>query len=138
MPDSSYQGKRPLAVSIDPDPQMLDTFKEILGKEGMQVLGEISSLKGLALIRETLPDVILLEVILDDDMDGWELSQKCRAEVLTYKIPVIMVTARPRPDFRKYLGYAPPRVPYLMKPVDSQELIQNVRRVRDGNQDFRD
>ena len=51
-------------VSIEDDSDMIDLYRLILKFEGFEVLGATNGQDGLELVRETSPDVVLLDVCM--------------------------------------------------------------------------
>jgi PleD family two-component response regulator len=79
----------------------------------------------LAFIDETLPDLILLDVLLPD-IDGFEVCRRLRAHWRTEHIPVIFLTKR-RSREEKLMGLELEALDYIVKPYDVQELKLRVR-----------
>jgi DNA-binding response OmpR family regulator len=100
----------------------------ILGQKGYEVVGAIGGHEGLTMVREDLPDLVLLDLMMPD-MDGWEVFQQMRAEEATREIPVIVITAKAQ-SIDKILGLNIAKVDdYISKPFSPQELIDSVERV---------
>jgi len=74
-----------------------DDIREILEiqlkREGYTPISTDSGEKGLRLIREHKPQLVLLDVMLPG-MDGFDVCRALRAEKSTREIPVVMITAR--------------------------------------------
>ncbi|MFZ4858768.1 MAG: response regulator [Desulfuromonadaceae bacterium] len=82
-----------------------------------------SGKEALEIARTTLPDLILLDVMMPE-MDGYEVCQALKADAVTEKIPVLFVTALLEPgDETK--GFEAGAVDFITKPV-----IGNVVRAR--------
>lgn len=115
-------------VYIEDEPEMIDLVKLILSAKPYQVLGAYGGREGLDLVRKTLPDVVLLDLMMPG-MDGWEVYQQMRAEEATKNIPVIIVTAKAQ-NIDKVLGLHIAKVDdYISKPFSPDELIESVERV---------
>jgi CheY-like chemotaxis protein len=70
-------------------------------------------------VRESMPDVIVLDVMLPD-MDGWELLTLLREHLETRAIPVIVCSVVREEELALALGAAL----YLPKPVRRQQFLQ--------------
>ncbi len=82
----------------------------------------------LKAVREQLPDLVLLDLMMPD-MDGWEVYQQMKAEESTRNIPVIIVTAKAQ-SIDKVLGLHIAKVDdYISKPFSPQELMNSVEKV---------
>ncbi len=115
-------------VYIEDEPEMIDLVKLILSTKPYQVTGAYGGREGLDLVRKTLPDVVLLDLMMPG-MDGWEVYQQMRAEEATKNIPVIIVTAKAQ-TIDKVLGLHIAKVDdYISKPFSPDELIESVERV---------
>jgi CheY-like chemotaxis protein len=80
-------------LCIEDEPEMIDLIRIILGRRGFEVEGANGGEEGLEKIRNTPPDLVLLDLMMPD-MDGWEVYQQMKAEDATKDIPVIVVTAK--------------------------------------------
>jgi DNA-binding response OmpR family regulator len=115
-------------LCIEDEPEMIDLIQLILGRHGFEVYGAAGGVEGARLIRETLPDLVLLDLMMPD-MDGWEVYQQMKADPLTHNIPVIVVTAKAQ-NIDKVLGLHIAKVDdYISKPFGPQELMDSVERV---------
>jgi len=72
---------------------MIDLMRLILGRRGFEVKGANGGAEGLKMIRESAPDLILLDLMMPD-MDGFQLVAKLQEDPALQDIPVIVVTAR--------------------------------------------
>jgi two-component system, OmpR family, response regulator VicR len=116
-------------VYIEDEPEMIDLVKLILArKEEYQVIGAHGGREGLDIVRKTLPDVILLDLMMPD-IDGWEVYQQLRAEEATREIPVIIVTAKAQ-NIDKVLGLHIAHVnDYISKPFTPNDIINSIEKV---------
>ena len=115
-------------LCIEDEPEMIDLIKLILGRRGYEVLGATGGIEGARLVRELLPDLVLLDLMMPD-MDGWEVYQQMKADAATRDIPVIVVTARAQ-NIDKVLGLHIAKVDdYIAKPFGPQELMDSVEKV---------
>jgi two-component system, OmpR family, response regulator VicR len=115
-------------LCIEDEPEMIDLIRIILGRRGFEVQGAAGGLEGLKLVRETLPDLVLLDLMMPD-MDGWEVYQQMKADESTRNIPVIVVTAKAQ-NIDKVLGLHIAKVDdYIAKPFSPQELLNSVEKI---------
>ena len=115
-------------VHIEDEPEMIDLVKLILGRKGYRVIGANGGQEGLDLVREHLPDLVLLDLMMPD-IEGWDVYQLLRAEEATKDIPVIVVTAKAQ-NIDKVLGLHIAKVDeYISKPFSPQELLDAVDKV---------
>lgn len=118
-------------LCIEDEPEMIDLIRLILGRRGFDVAGASGGRAGLQAVRETLPDLVLLDLMMPD-MDGWEVYQQMKADETTRNIPVIVVTARAQ-SIDKVMGLHIAKVDdYVAKPFSPQELLNSVEKVLGG------
>ena len=115
-------------LCIEDEPEMIDLIRLILGRRGFEVKGANGGIEGLKMIRQELPDLVLLDLMMPD-MDGWEVYQQMKADEKTKSIPVIVVTAKAQ-SIDKVLGLHIAKVDdYLTKPFSPQDLMNSVEKV---------
>jgi CheY-like chemotaxis protein len=105
-------------VVVDDDPQVCELLTRTLTREGLRVKTAQSGLEGLQLIRETRPQVIILDVMMPG-MDGWAVLVQLKSDSALLDIPVIMLTIV---DDKK-MGYALGAADYMTKPIDRERLV---------------
>ena len=85
-----------------------------------------------ASIREQVPDIVLLDVMLPGE-DGFEIAASLRAEPATAEIPIIFLTARADIEDRereRSVG----AIGYITKPFNPLELGRQVREAIAGRE----
>lgn len=118
-------------LCIDDEPEMIDLIRLILERRDFVVLGAEGGQAGLQAVRESPPDLVLLDLMMPD-MDGWDVYQHLKADDATRHIPVIIVTARAQ-AIDRLLGLEIARVDdYIVKPFSPQELLNSVEKVLSG------
>jgi len=115
-------------LCIEDETEMIELFRLILGRKGYDVSGATGGEDGLRKVRETTPDLVLLDLMMPD-MGGWEVYQQMKADDNTKNIPVIIVTAKAQ-SIDKVLGLRIAKVDdYITKPFSPSDLIKSVERV---------
>ena len=115
-------------VYIEDEPEMIDLVRLILSRKGYDVLGAVGGREGLEMIREEIPDLVLLDLMMPD-LDGWDVYQQMKAEEAIRDIPVIVITAKAQ-SIDKVLGLHIAKVEdYISKPFSPQELVASVEKV---------
>ena len=107
---------------VEDDPRVRQSLSLALEDEGYDVLGVESGEQALAVLRETTPDVVLLDLTLPG-MDGIEVCRRVRE---TGDIPVIMVTARAE-SADVVAGLQAGADDYVTKPLVAAELAARVQ-----------
>jgi CheY-like chemotaxis protein len=115
-------------LCIEDDPEMIDLIRLILERRGFEVLGAEGGKAGLEAVRKTLPDLVLLDLMMPD-MDGWDVHQKMKADEATRHIPIIVVTASAQNIDREFGLHIAKVDDYIVKPFSPQDLLASVDRL---------
>jgi signal transduction histidine kinase len=83
---------RPLVLVIDDLSQNVEVIGECLA-DTYEIQCAFSGPEGLELIQDTLPDLILLDVMMPG-MDGYEVCARLKRDPRTQGVPIIFVTAK--------------------------------------------
>jgi DNA-binding response OmpR family regulator len=123
-----------LIVYVEDEPDMIEMYRPALGEKGFQVLGALNAEKGLEVIRQKKPDLVLLDLMLKSEIDGWEVYRQMKADRSLSNIPVIIVTSRIQSTDEAEKLQMAKTDGYLNKPVTPKELIKAVERVLEGRE----
>jgi DNA-binding response OmpR family regulator len=107
-------------VIVEDEPDTAEMFAEMMRLSGYQVLKSYSGRPAIALISETKPDAIVLDLMMPD-ISGLEVMSFIRSDSHLNKIPVIIVSAKSLPSDIK-TGLEAGAVTYLTKPVAFKDL----------------
>jgi two-component system phosphate regulon response regulator PhoB len=110
---------------IEDEPDVLDLLRLHLRKEGFAVLEAVDGVEGLKIARANLPSVIVLDLMIPE-MRGEDVCRQLKARETTTKIPVLMLTAKARPEDR-VAGLELGADDYLTKPFSPRELVLRLR-----------
>ncbi|MEO8890090.1 MAG: response regulator [Coleofasciculaceae cyanobacterium] len=92
---------------------------------GWQVFTAASGSEGLINAQSTLPDAILLDVMMPD-MDGPTTFRQLRANAVTQDIPTILLTAKAKiSEQQQFINLGVTGV--ITKPFKAQELVDQMR-----------
>lgn len=122
MPDDTFKNRSILVV--DDEERMARFIRLNLEHDGFIVTEAYRGMKAIQALRDELPDLILLDVMLPD-IDGFEVLKMIR-EVSS--VPVIMLTAKGEEDDRVH-GLELGADDYITKPFSPRELVSRVRAV---------
>lgn len=109
---------------VDDTPENIDILVGILG-EDYKVKVAIDGPRALALVAKSLPDLILLDVMMPG-MNGYEVCKLLKQEPLTCHIPVIFVTALSEVADETQ-GFELGAVDYITKPVSAPVVKARVK-----------
>ena len=112
---------------VDDEPDIRELVQHHLEIEGFEVLSAPDGEKGLFLIQNELPDLIILDLMLPG-IDGLEVCRKLNNIESTSDIPIIMLTAKgEETDIIKGLDYG--AEDYVTKPFSPRVLMARVKAI---------
>lgn len=111
-------------VVIEDDRPSLDLFTAYASGASLRVTPARDGQAGLAAVRETRPDAVLLDIRLPG-VDGWAVLQALKADPETRSIPVVIVSIVDERSRGVALGAAD----YLVKPVSREALLGALARI---------
>lgn len=116
----------PILLIVEDNPDVLDYLKIMLSEKYNLKLAANGKM-GLELAFETIPDIILSDVMMPE-MDGFEMLQKIKNNIRTSHIPVVILTAKA--DIQsKITGFEYGADAYISKPFDKQELLVRLEKL---------
>jgi diguanylate cyclase (GGDEF)-like protein len=121
-------GKQTILVAED-EPHLREVLRFQLEAAGYLVLEARDGRQALEMATETLPDLLLLDVMMPH-LNGYEVCQALRAEYATRHIPIIMLTAKAETN-DKLQGLGGGANDYVTKPWEQRELMLRVRNALD-------
>jgi CheY-like chemotaxis protein len=120
---------------IDDDPDIVTSVSLTLQGAGFQVISAANGAEGLKKIKTELPDLIILDVMMDTLTEGFQLSLELRSpdptsDYVPYKdIPIIILTSihsTTSLHFGPTEDYLPVDA-FLDKPIDPEFLLEKVK-----------
>ncbi|MBI5668572.1 MAG: response regulator transcription factor [Chloroflexi bacterium] len=118
--------EKPRILVIDDEESIRSALSTLLGRIGYRVQTAASGPEALALVEAVEPDLVLLDVVLDesqpDHMSGLEVCQQLRKRERF--IPIIMLTSYPEWQVES-LGQG--AIAFVTKPWDNNALASQIR-----------
>ena len=113
---------------IDDDPDILDASGLVLMSKGYDVVTAANPEDGYKIVKEYSPDLIILDVMMNEPDDGFFLAQKFRREKIS--TPIIMYTSISKSFGMDYgINELVPVDEFVEKPISSEQLIEKVERL---------
>ena len=113
---------------VEDEEILLNLLKSKLEKLGYTVYSALDGEEGLKAIRETMPDLVLLDIIMPK-MGGFEVMEEMQKDLSIKDIPVIIISNSGQPvelDRAKQLGARD----WLIKTeFDPQEVITKIKNI---------
>ena len=116
--------QNPKILVVDDEERMARFIRLNLEHDGFQVIEAFRGQEAMDKIRTTMPDLVLLDIMLPD-LDGFEVLKMIRE---ISNIPVIMLTAKGEEDDR-VKGLELGADDYVTKPFSPRELVSRVKAV---------
>ncbi|MEH2014463.1 sensor histidine kinase [Nostoc sp.] len=119
---NDYQ--KELILIVDDIPNNLKVLFDILNNSGFKVSIAKSGESALQKAQETLPNLILLDVMMPG-IDGFETCRRLKNNPKTKDIPVIFMTALSE-TVEKVKGLHLGAVDYITKPIEHEEVLARI------------
>lgn len=116
-----------LVVVVDDEPETTEMIAEMVRLSGFQAISSYGGASAMNLIAREMPDAVVLDVMMPD-RSGYDVIRFMRRDPRLQHIPVVMVSARDRPEDIQEGLQAGAEV-YLTKPVAFSDLRQAVQQV---------
>ena len=110
-----------IVVLIDDDVAMHDLIRRTLSKIGLKLVGAVDSEKGMQIVREMKPKLLLLDVLMPG-RDGWSILKECKSDPELKEMPVVMVSQLSQDVLSQSLGADD----YLTKPINRDLFLETV------------
>lgn len=107
---------------VDDSPTEMFRFREILQRNGHQVLEATNGADGVAMARADKPDLVLMDVVMPG-MNGFQATRQIARGAETNKIPVVIVSTKDQETDRVW-GRRQGASDYLTKPIDEPALMK--------------
>ncbi len=122
MTDEQFKNR--VILVIDDEERMARFIRLNLEQDGFQVVEAYRGMEGIQTLRDAMPDLVLLDIMLPD-IDGFEVLRMIR-EISS--VPIIMLTAKGEENDR-VRGLELGADDYVTKPFSPRELVSRVRAV---------
>jgi two-component system KDP operon response regulator KdpE len=110
---------------VEDEPRLVRLLRAVLEAGGYRMDVVHDGAAAIESVALDPPDLVLLDLRLPGDLDGYAVCERIREFALT---PIIMVTARARED-EKLRGFAAGADDYVTKPFSARELLARVQAV---------
>lgn len=106
---------------VEDEPDILEMVRYNLDQAGLDVETAEDAECGLQSIQETLPDLIILDLMLPG-IDGLDMCRQIKQDARTRHIPILMLTAR-KEEIDRIVGLELGADDYVVKPFSPRELV---------------
>lgn len=121
----------PRILIVDDDPDFVETTRMVLEKEGYDIRAAYSGEAALRAMTLSPPDLVIMDVMMEGVLDGWDASWRIRSNPLLREIPILVISSITASD---YLGLFPTDEDnmidnFLSKPVRPEYLVREIKRL---------
>jgi phosphate regulon transcriptional regulator PhoB len=116
--------KKKILVSED-DRDIVELVRYNLEKDGFQVLTASDGSTGMAQVKKTPPDLLVLDLMLPK-LSGLEICKEIRRDPSLNRLPILMLTARGE-EADRVVGLELGADDYVTKPFSPRELAARVK-----------
>jgi two-component system alkaline phosphatase synthesis response regulator PhoP len=124
---------------VDDDQDQVSSLAHVLKSNGYETIAAYSGSEGLKKLAAEKPDLIILDIMMDTDTEGFEIADMIRSSRPTSKYkefkdtPIIMLTAINQATNSRFSldmeeSFLPGVEDFLTKPVNFDELIKAVQK----------
>ncbi|MGC1108106.1 MAG: response regulator, partial [Candidatus Acidiferrales bacterium] len=110
---------------VEDDKDIVELVRYNLEKDGYQITACSDGATGLAQIRRSPPDLLLLDLMLPK-LSGLEICKEIRRDDRLGRLPILMLTARGE-EADRVVGLELGADDYVTKPFSPRELVARVK-----------
>ncbi len=132
MTDSHFPASNRTIMVVDDNPDIVDILRITLESKGFNVRCAHSGLELFASLKEQMPDLILLDIMMPQ-MDGLEVLTRLKEDPSMSFIPVILLSAKAL-DEDLLRGYKMGAEYYITKPFTPTQVLDGINLILGGDQ----
>ena len=115
---------------VDDDPDLVLATRLVLESAGYVVEEASTGEAGLEKMRASAPDLVLMDVMMANPLDGYHTTQEIADDPVLSKVPVLMISSI---GASQYAGAFPTDQhlairDFLSKPVEPEQLLAKIKR----------
>jgi DNA-binding response OmpR family regulator len=119
---------------VDDDADFREFVRIVLESHGYRVLEADNAAAGLALMREQLPDAVLLDAMMSYELAGLGIIKTVRGDPAVAETPLILISAVLSDDEDRFLpaGERSMVDRFLSKPISPELLLAEIAAILSG------
>ena len=107
-------------------------IEALVQARGYSVTAVASGAKAIDVASTEPPDLVLLDLMMPGQYDGFDVCRRLRADPTTRKVPIVVITAMDDPDARTRATQAGATA-YYTKPFSPIALLKEIERLTGGH-----
>ncbi|MDM5317411.1 ATP-binding protein [Fictibacillus sp. b24] len=119
------KGQKVDIIIIEDDRHLAGLITEELMEHGFHIAQFNNGEDAVKMVEETKPEAIVLDILLEGKMDGWQVIQSLKSNPVTKDIPIFISSALDEKQRGLNLGAAG----YLIKPYQPSQLTSSILQV---------
>ena len=120
-------------LHIEDDPNNRRLVQKLLGAAGHEVIEAEGGVEGIQLARDTLPDLVLVDINIPD-LDGYEVTLRLRGIPALQAVPIVAITAEGDRDSTLAVGCDG----FIAKPIDAAHFAETIAQFLGGHREWAD
>ena len=115
---------------VDDDPDLVLAMRLVLESEGYQVKEAATGQEGLDAMKEEVPDLVLMDVMMANPLDGYYTTQEIADDPALSEVPILMVTSITTSQYAdrfptdQHLNIRE----FISKPIEPEQLLDKIKR----------
>jgi DNA-binding response OmpR family regulator len=120
---------------VDDDKDLVRSLKVVFEANGFEVATAHNGTDALSCVAANRPDIIVLDVMMDTDAEGFTVAYRLESDPATRRVPIVLLTGfmdhmgEKRESFDFIAGRDWPAAKLMKKPVVAAELLAAVRQL---------
>jgi len=123
--------KKTKILLVDNDVDFINLNRAVLENNGYEVAAAFSAREGLDKLRVEMPDLIVLDLMMEKHDSGFAFSKSAKADPAFKRIPILLLTAVGQATGTEFSqnedGYWMRTDDYAAKPIMPEELLKRIR-----------
>lgn len=120
---------------VDDDKDLVQSIRAFLSARGYEVIAAHNGTEASRVLDAETPELIVLDIMMDSDTEGFHLAHRLKAEEATRRIPIIILSGFMNHLQDKYasfefiMGRPWPAARTFEKPVNLKDLADSIDRI---------
>jgi DNA-binding response OmpR family regulator len=114
---------------VEDSPSLLELYRDLLEDEGYDVVLQPTPQFDPAMIFQIAPDLIILDLVFEGNLSGWDILQALKQERATASIPIVVCSGATKYVDVLESAFNVLGVHVLTKPFNLENLLDLVRRI---------